>query len=124
MGKTALKQAGDGDIIQTVRIHHSRNHSVTDLKPTEHPLPARFQFAPRWFQWVLLVVYVLGFAAMLALNLRCYAGTYIGQVGWALIWPFSMFGYIVEFGFQLDNAIVADSCPLFIQEAAKGVIPR
>lgn len=97
---------------------------MSNLDSITQPVPTEFRLALRRYQRVLLFIYVVGFVVMLVFNLRCYAGTYIGQIGWALIWPFSVFGYIVEFGFQLNNAVVADTCPAFIQEAAKGILPR
>ena len=75
-------------------------------------------------RWVLVVGYVVGVAGMLAFTLSCYPGTLVGKIGWALTWPISGPGLIIEYGLQLDKAVVSASCPAFIQESAKGILTR
>jgi hypothetical protein len=70
----------------------------------------------------LLIIYVIGFVLMLMFNLRCYPGTYIGDVGWALIWPVSIVGYVIEYVLQLEQAVFQPECPAFIIENALGVL--
>ena len=75
-------------------------------------LPLDFQVALERSQRILLIIYVIGFVAMLAFNYNCYPGTIVGKVGWAILWPFSVFGYLMEYGIQLENAVLRPGCIL------------
>ncbi len=70
----------------------------------------------------LLIVYIIGFVLMLMFNWRCYPGTAIGDVGWAIIWPVSIFGYFIEYVLQLGQAVFQVECPAFIVNNALGVL--
>jgi hypothetical protein len=70
----------------------------------------------------LLTVYVVGFAAALVFNTNCYPGTFVGRVGWAVIWPLSVFGYLVEYGLQFENAILREGCFL-LRDGATNALP-
>jgi hypothetical protein len=82
---------------------------MSETSPINTAKPFKLAEA-KWYQRVLLGIYALGFVGMLALNYACYPGTFVGKWGWAAIWPFSIFGYFIEFVVQRRSAVLTEQC--------------